>query len=153
MQPNYNSITLAIGSDHAGFALKQEVVHHLKTIGVTVTDMGTHNTDSVDYPDFAHAVANAVATNQVPLGILICGSGQGVNITANKHHGVRSALCWTAEIATLARQHNNANILALPGRFISLADAKAMIEAFLTTPYEGGRHQLRVEKIEATVVA
>jgi ribose 5-phosphate isomerase B len=137
-----------IGGDHAGFDLKQQLVDYLKVGGHSVVDQGTYSADSVDYPDFAHAVAQQVAGNEGSLGVVICGSGNGVNITANKHNGVRSALAWAPEIAALARQHNDANVLALPARYISVTDAKAIIDAFLGAGFEGGRHQARVEKIE-----
>lgn len=139
---------IAIGSDHAGFKLKEELLEQLRGQGRTVEDKGTFGPESTDYPDFAHAVAREVAAGQVERGIVICGSGNGVNITANKHAGVRSALAWTAEIAKLARQHNNANVLALPARFISAQEALAITQAFLDTPFEGGRHQRRVAAIE-----
>ena len=139
---------ILIGSDHAGLDLKHYLKEHLRLLGHTITDKGTHVKDSVDYPDFAHAVADAVANEPGSLGVLICGSGNGVNISANKHQGIRSALAWTPEVASLARQHNNANILALPARFIDEVLAKATVEAFLTAEFEGGRHQRRVGKIE-----
>jgi ribose 5-phosphate isomerase B len=139
---------LYIGSDHAGFSLKQHLVDHLTKAGHTVLDQGTKGPDSVDYPDFAHAVAKGVTSEEGSLGIVVCGSGNGVNITANKHEGIRSALAWTPEIGALARQHNNANILALPARFITSNDAERIVEAFLNATFEGGRHQGRVDKIE-----
>lgn len=138
---------IIIGSDHAGIDLKHYLKDHLKHLGYEVLDKGTHTHDSVDYPDFAHAVAKEVAGGGV-LGLLICGSGNGVNISANRHRGIRSALAWTPEIAALARQHNNANILALPARFVSEGEARAIVDAFLAAKFEGGRHQRRVEKIE-----
>lgn len=138
---------IPIGCDHAGFDLKQKVVKRLTDKGYEMKDFGCHSTDSIDYPDFAHPVANLVEENKGMLGILICGSGNGINMTANKHEGIRSALCWKEEIASLARQHNDANIIALPARFISEEDAFAMIDAFLETEFEGGRHQKRVDKI------
>jgi ribose 5-phosphate isomerase B len=141
--------TLHIGSDHAGIDLKHHLKEHLRARGFQVKDEGTHVKDSVDYPDFAHPVAAAVAADEQVLGILICGSGNGVNITANKHAGVRSALAWLPELASLAREHNNANVLALPARFISAEQAVAIVDAFLDARFEGGRHQRRVEKIEA----
>lgn len=141
---------ILIGSDHAGFDLKHQLKDHLRALGHTVTDKGTHVKDSVDYPDYAHAVATGVLSEPEGLGILICGSGNGVNISANRHKGVRSAMAWTPEIAALAREHNNANVLALPARFITVEEAKAIVDAFLTTKFEGGRHQRRVEKIELT---
>ncbi|MBX2981044.1 MAG: ribose 5-phosphate isomerase B [Flavobacteriales bacterium] len=139
---------IAIGSDHAGYRLKEQLVEHLRGSGRTVEDKGTSSEESTDYPDYAHAVAGAVVAGTVDLGIVICGSGNGVNITANKHQGARSALAWNVEIAQLARQHNDANILALPARFISVEEAVAITEAFLTTDFEGGRHQRRVSAIE-----
>lgn len=139
---------ILIGSDHAGFDLKHLLKDHLRALGHEVTDKGTHVKDSVDYPDYAHAVAQAVANEPRALGILICGSGNGVNISANRHLGVRSALAWSPEVAGLARAHNDANVLALPARFITDGDAERIVEAFLNTTFEGGRHQRRVEKIE-----
>jgi ribose 5-phosphate isomerase B len=140
-------MTIAIGSDHAGFSLKQEVKSRLAEQGHVVTDFGTHSADSVDYPDFAHPVAEAVEKNKAEKGILICGSGNGVCITANKHAGIRAALCWNEELAALARQHNDANVLCIPSRFITTETAYAMVKTFITTGFEGGRHQKRVEKI------
>ena len=139
---------IVIGSDHAGFDLKHQLKEYLRARGMVVSDKGTHVKDSVDYPDFAHAVAGAVVSDPNLLGIIICGSGNGVNISANRHKGVRSALAWTPEVAKLAREHNNANVLALPARFISLEEAKAIVDAYLDATFEGGRHQRRVEKIE-----
>lgn len=139
---------IAIGSDHAGFKLKQHLLDRLQKAGHTVEDKGTHSEESTDYPVYAHAVAQAVAAGTDELGIVICGSGNGVNITANKHAGIRSALAWTVEVARLARQHNDANVLALPARFISTQEAVAIAEAFLHTAFEGGRHQRRVAAIE-----
>ena len=138
---------LAIGSDHAGFEYKAELVNFLEEKGFQVKDMGLYENMSVDYPDFAHPVAYAVEKREVSLGILICGSGNGVSITANKHQGIRAALCWEPEIARLARSHNNANIICIPGRFVDLAKAKEMVDVFLHTEFEGGRHQNRVDKI------
>ncbi|HRF78877.1 MAG TPA: ribose 5-phosphate isomerase B [Flavobacteriales bacterium] len=139
---------IVIGSDHAGFDLKHQLKEYLRARGMEVSDKGTHVKDSVDYPDFAHAVAGAVVSDPNLLGIIICGSGNGVNISANRHKGVRSALAWIPEVAKLAREHNNANVLALPARFISLEEAKAIVDAYLDATFEGGRHQRRVEKIE-----
>lgn len=138
---------IPIGCDHAGFDLKEKVIKRLVEKGYELKDFGCHSTESIDYPDFAHPVANMVEENKGMLGILICGSGNGINMTANKHEGIRSALCWKKEIAELARQHNDANIIALPARFITDEDAFGMIDAFLTTEFEGGRHQKRVDKI------
>lgn len=139
---------IVIGSDHAGFDLKHQLKEHLRARGMEVVDKGTHVKDSVDYPDLAHAVAAAVLSDPNLLGIIICGSGNGVNISANRHKGVRSALAWIPEVAKLAREHNNANVLALPARFVSLEEAKAIVDAYLDATFEGGRHQRRVEKIE-----
>lgn len=139
--------TLAIGSDHAGYEFKEVLKKWLASNGYTVKDYGTHSLDSVDYPDFAHPVADAVEKKQFDLGILLCGSANGVAITANKHQGIRAALCWTDEIASLARQHNNANIVCIPARFVSEDLAKKITETFLNTSFEGGRHEKRVGKI------
>lgn len=138
---------IAIGADHAGFEYKQKIVQHLTDKGLEVQDYGTFSTDSVDFPDFAHPTAEAVEKGNADFGILICGSGQGVNITANKHQGVRSAVCWNTDIARLTRQHNNSNIIALPARFVAYEYAVEMIETFLNTEFEGGRHERRVGKI------
>lgn len=138
---------IPIGADHAGFQLKEQVSQYLQDLGHEVKDFGCFSEQSIDYPDYAHPVAELIEANPGMRGILICGSGNGINMTANKHSGIRSALCWKREIAELARLHNNANVLALPARFISVEEAKEMIEAFLTTEFEGGRHQKRVEKI------
>jgi ribose 5-phosphate isomerase B len=136
-----------IGSDHAGFDLKQQLAEDLRQLGHTLSDHGTHSTDSTDYPDYAHAVARAVEEDSQTIGILLCGSANGVAITANKHAGIRAALCWTPEIAKLARQHNNANVLCIPARFVDHDTAVEMVTNFLTTAFEGGRHQTRVDKI------
>jgi ribose 5-phosphate isomerase B len=138
---------IAIGADHAGFSYKTIIIAHLESLGYQMIDKGTYSEQSVDYPDFAHPVAQAVETGAADMGILICGSGNGVAITANKHQGIRAALCWTKEIAALARQHNDANIISLPARFVSIEEAISMVEIFLNTPFEGGRHQNRVNKI------
>jgi len=138
---------IAIGADHAGFSLKEKLKKYLQEQGHEVKDFGPSSEQSVDYPDYAHPVASAVEKKEVDLGLLMCGSGNGINMTANKHQGIRSALCWTAEIAKLARQHNDANILTLPARFIEEAEAKKCVDVFLSTPFEGGRHQGRVNKI------
>jgi ribose 5-phosphate isomerase B len=136
-----------IGSDHAGFELKEKLVAYLKDKGFTPDDKGCYSAERADYPDYGHAVANAVQSGE-GLGILMCGSGNGIAMSANRHRGIRAALCWTPEIAALARQHNDANILVLPARFISESDAKKCIDAFMESTFEGGRHQGRVEKIE-----
>ena len=140
---------IAIGSDHAGFSQKATLKAYLNNIGFIVKDFGAYSEERADYPDFAHPVASAVEHKEVDRGVLICGSGNGVNMTANRHHGVRSALCWNAEIAKLARQHNDANVMALPARFIDEHEAEKCIDAFFSTEFEGGRHTDRVKKIEA----
>lgn len=139
---------ILIGSDHAGLELKHHLKDFLKVAGHTVSDKGTHVKESVDYPDYAHAVAAGVAGEDGSIGIVICGSGNGVNISANRHRGIRSALAWNPEVASLAREHNDANVLALPARYITDAEADAIVSAFLTARFEGGRHQRRVQKIE-----
>lgn len=141
-------MNIAIGSDHAGFKLKNELLVYLLEKGHEIQDFGPDTADSVDYPDYSHQVAESVATAENELGIVICGSGNGVCITANKHKGVRAALAWEVEIAALARQHNNANVLCLPARFISKAKAFKIVDAWLDASFEGGRHQNRVDKIE-----
>jgi ribose 5-phosphate isomerase B len=138
---------IPIGSDHAGFELKQNVVSFLKNKGFDVKDFGCYSTESIDYADFAHPVAEMIENNPGMKGVLICGSGNGINMTANKHQGIRSALCWNKEIAALARLHNDANIIALPARFISEKEALEMIDIFLNTSFEGGRHLNRINKI------
>ena len=140
-------MTIAIGVDHAGFDYKKPIAEQLETAGHAVVDFGTTSSESVDYPDFAHPVAEAVEAGKADFGIVICGSGNGVNMTVNKHAGIRGALCWTEEIARLARLHNNANVIALPARFVSLELAQTMVAAFLETPFEGGRHGRRADKI------
>lgn len=138
---------ISIGADHAGFEYKNIISNYLEERGIEVTDHGSFNTDSVDYPDFIHPVANDISEKQVDFGIVICGSGNGAAMTANKHAQVRCALCWNEEIASLARLHNDANILSIPSRFVSEETAIQMVETFLSTPFEGGRHQRRVEKM------
>jgi ribose 5-phosphate isomerase B len=138
---------IAIGNDHAGPEYKKAIVEMLKAKGHEVTNYGTDSCDSVDYPDFGHAVAKDVAQGIVDFGILICGSGNGIAMTANKYQKVRAALCWNKEIAALARQHNDANIISIPGRFTSIPQAVEMVETFLDTNFEGGRHQNRIDKI------
>ncbi len=138
---------LAIASDHAGFETKEVLISFLKEKGYEVDDFGPNSAESMDYPDTAHPVALAVENNEYVFGITLCGSGNGINITANKHQGIRSALCWTSEIAALARQHNDANICAIPARFVSIKLAKEIVDAFLSSDFEGGRHQRRVDKI------
>jgi ribose 5-phosphate isomerase B len=138
---------IAIGSDHAGFDRKSLIVSWLESKGYEVKDLGTHSADSVDYPDYAHAVADSVASSNADLGILICGSANGVAITANKHQKIRAAICWNAEIASLAVQHNDANICCIPARFTSEAETNDILEAFFSAEFEGGRHANRVNKI------
>ena len=139
---------IAIGSDHAGFELKEVLMQYLKSKAVDVNDKGCYSLERADYPDFGHAVATAVLNKDVEFGILMCGSGNGINMSANKHNGIRSALCWNAEIATLARQHNDANVLTLPARYISIEEAKKCVDVFLSEQFEGGRHADRIKKID-----
>ena len=138
---------IAIGNDHAGPDYKKAIVAMLQAKGHEITNYGTDTFDSVDYPDFGHPVASDVSAGNVDFGIVICGSGNGIAMAANKHPKVRTAVCWTKEIATLSRQHNDANIISIPARFTSIAQAVDMVEAFLTTDFEGGRHAGRVNKI------
>jgi len=138
---------ISIGNDHAGPEYKKAIVEMLKANGYEVTNYGTDSGDSVDYPDFAHPVALDVESKRVEFGIIICGSGNGIAMSANKHQGIRAALCWTKEIAVLARQHNDANIISIPARFTSIPQALEMVQTFLNTDFEGGRHQNRVNKI------
>lgn len=138
---------IPIACDHAGFTTKERIIEHLKNKGLQVKDFGCYSEESIDYPDYAHPVADLVEQNSGMLGILLCGSGNGINMTANKHQGIRSALCWTKEIAELARTHNDANVIAIPARFVTVELAIEMVEVFLNTPFEGGRHQNRVNKI------
>lgn len=138
---------IPIACDHAGFKTKQVLINYLKEKNLSVQDFGCYSEESIDYPDYAHPVAKMVEENEGMLGILLCGSGNGINMTANKHSGIRSALCWNTEIAALARQHNNANIIAIPARFVSESSALEMVDTFLSTPFDGGRHQQRIDKI------
>ena len=138
---------IAIGTDHAGVELKDVLIQLITELSHKVLDKGPFSNESVDYPDYGHAVASAVDQGQADLGVVICGSGNGINMTVNKHQSIRGALCWTPEIAALARQHNDANIVAIPARFISTNDAKSIISEFLTQEFEGGRHQNRIDKI------
>ena len=142
-----SSKPVAIGSDHAGFEYKSMIVEMLQSRGLKVKDFGAPGKDSVDYPDFAHPVAGAVENGEAACGILICGTGNGVAITANKHQHVRAGLCWNNEVAKLIRQHNNANVICLPARFVSPPTAEEMVNIFLSTAFEGGRHEQRVGKI------
>ena len=141
------ALPIAIGADHAGVAYKDAAVAWLKEKGFAVSDFGTHGQSSVDYPDFAHPTALAVENGTAAFGILFCGSANGVAITANKHQGVRAALCWQQDIARMARLHNNANVICMPARFVALPYALEMLETFMNTAFEGGRHTSRVEKI------
>lgn len=141
------SKSFAVGGDHAGFDYKDQLIDFLKVQGFSVKDCGTYSADSVDYPDFAHPVANAVESGEVTWGLLLCGSANGVAITANKHQGIRAGLAWNVEVAKLVRQHNDANVICLPVRFISLDEAKACLQMFIDTEFEGGRHAGRVGKI------
>ena len=138
---------ISIGNDHAGPEYKKAIVEMLKAKGHEITNYGTDSADSVDYPDFAHAVANDISEGKADFGIIICGSGNGIAMAANKHAKVRAALCWMKEIAALARQHNNANIISIPARYTSIPQAVDMVDTFLNTEFEGGRHQNRVDKI------
>jgi ribose 5-phosphate isomerase B len=140
-------VNIAIGSDHAGFTYKTALIEWLKRNGHSLKDFGTYTADSADYADFAHPVALAVENKEFELGVLICGSANGVAITANKHQGIRAAICWNEDLAALARQHNDANIICLPERFMTLDVAEKALARFLTTPFEGGRHAKRVAKI------
>ncbi|MDN3203840.1 ribose 5-phosphate isomerase B [Algoriphagus sediminis] len=138
---------IAIGGDHAGFEYKQKLVKKLEELGHDVKDFGPFSTESVDYPDYVHPLSTAIEKGDFKLGVVICGSGNGVAITANKHQGIRAALCWNEDLAALARQHNNANVIALPARFISYELAEKLVEIFISTDFEGGRHLNRVNKI------
>lgn len=141
------STVIPIGADHAGFHLKEVIISHFEAEGYSFKDYGTYSEESIDYPDFGHPVAEHVLKEKDTLGIAICGSGNGINMTINKHGGIRGALCWNKDIARLGREHNDANIIALPARFVSEELAIEMVEIFLNTPFEGGRHQRRVNKI------
>lgn len=138
---------VAIASDHAGFYLKEKILKHLIKEKVEVSDLGCHSEEKADYPDFGHPLAEAVTNGDYDMGISICGTGNGINMTVNKHPGIRGALCWSEEISRLARAHNDANICSLPGRFISEAEAYLIVRTFINTPFEGGRHQQRIDKI------
>lgn len=138
---------IPIGADHAGFDLKNSIIEFLSNKGFELEDFGCYSEESIDYPDYGHPVAAQVEERENVLGIIICGSGNGINMTANKHQGVRSALCWKAEIAKLAREHNDANILALPARYLTTEEALEIVDVFFTTDFEGGRHERRVNKI------
>jgi ribose 5-phosphate isomerase B len=141
------ALPVAIGCDHAGFEYKEDIISFLDGKSVTWKDFGTYSAESVDYPDFAHPVSNSVESGEASFGILICGSANGVAITANKHQQIRAAVCWEQELAELARKHNNANIICIPARFVREGDVEKMIEIFMHTDFEGGRHKIRVNKI------
>jgi ribose 5-phosphate isomerase B len=140
-------LKVAICNDHAGYELKLELVEKLKNQLAEIKDFGCFSAESCDYPDFAHPMASAVEKGDFDFGIAICGTGNGISMTANKHQGIRAALCWKKEIAALAREHNDANVISLPARFVSAEEAYEMVMTFLTTDFEGGRHQRRVDKI------
>lgn len=141
--------TIAIANDHAGTAYKKEIVKFLENKGIRVLNFGTDTEESVDYPDYIHRAARAVQEGKAELGIVLCGSGNGAQLTANKHRNIRAALCWNNELTALARQHNNANVLSIPARFVSLYQALNFVEIFISTDFEGGRHERRVEKIQS----
>jgi ribose 5-phosphate isomerase B len=141
-------MTIAIGADHAGFALKSKIILYLEGKGIKVLNEGTDSPDRVDYPDFGHKVAGDILSENADLGILMCGSGNGIGMSANRHKGIRAAISWKEEIAELARKHNNANVLVLPARYITEDEAIKCVEVFLNTEFEGGRHERRVEKID-----
>lgn len=143
-------LPVAIGSDHAGFEFKETIMSFLDGKGVSYKDFGTYSAESTDYPHFAHPVAEAVEKGEASFGILICGSGNGVAMTANKHQGIRAALCWGEELAELARKHNNANVICLPARFVLIEEAEKMVEIFMNTEFEGGRHSRRVDMISCS---
>ena len=140
-------LPIAIGGDHAGYDYKEDLISFLEGKGLTYKDFGTYTKDSVDYPDFAHPVALAVESGEYAFGILLCGSANGVAITANKHQHIRAAICWGEELAQLARQHNDANVICIPARFVREGDAEKMVDLFMNTPFEAGRHLNRVNKI------
>ena len=139
--------TIALASDHAGYEKKQVIKHFLEKEGIEYKDFGCHSNESCDYPEFAHAIAHAIDVGEYECGITFCGSGQGINITANKHQNVRSGLCWNVEIAKLAKEHNNANICAIPARFVTNDEAIEIVKAYFKAEFEGGRHQIRIDKI------
>ena len=140
-------ITVAFAGDHASFPIKEKIIKELKKLGFLVHDFGTFTADSVDYPDFVHPAARRINDGEIDFGVFVCGSGEGVAITANKHPNVRAALCWKVELAKLAKQHNDANVLCIPARFVSVRMARKMVRAFFETDFEGGRHERRVNKI------
>lgn len=139
--------TLAIAADHAGYEMKVSIVKYLEEKGYSVLDLGTNSTESVNYPDFGHPLAEIIESGKADMGISLCGSGNGINMVTNKHQGIRAALCWNKEISTLARAHNDANICSIPARFVDMKTVREIIDAFLTTEYEGGRHDIRISHI------
>jgi ribose 5-phosphate isomerase B len=143
---------IAIASDHAGFTIKEKVLSYLIGAGYMIKDFGCFSEESVDYPDYAHPLAEAVQGGEYEVGITVCGTGNGINMTVNKHQGIRSAICWNAEIAALARKHNNANVCALPGRYVEMEQAILIVRTFLNTPFEGGRHEKRIKKIPLKIL-
>ena len=140
--------TVAIASDHAGYEMKKQLIKYLSSKGTAVVDLGTNSDDPVDYPDFGHRLAEVVASGKYKTGISICGSGNGINMTTNKHAGIRGAICWNEQISELARRHNDANICSLPARYIDVELAKRIIDIFLNTPFDAGRHDIRIQKID-----
>jgi ribose 5-phosphate isomerase B len=142
-----NNVVVALASDHAGFARKQAIIRYFSENGIQFHDLGCYTDESCDYPDFAHAIAEAVSNGDYQFGITFCGTGQGISITANKHQNIRSAICWNPEIAQLAKEHNNANICAIPGRFVSDEEAVEIVKAYMNATFEGGRHQRRLDKM------
>jgi ribose 5-phosphate isomerase B len=140
--------TIPIGADHAGFALKERLVQELASLGFAPEDVGTHSSESTDYPDYAHVVADKVARGEAKRGVLLCGTGLGMSYAANRHFGVRAAVAWSADVAALAREHNDANVLVLPARFVTEDQGLEILKTWLSTPFEGGRHQRRIDKIE-----
>lgn len=143
----YSQLRIALASDHAGYHLKQEVIRHLTEQGATLHDFGCYSADSCDYPDYAHPLAAAVEQGEYDFGIVICSTGNGICMTANKHQGIRAALCWDTPLARLARQHNNANVLGMPANYVATPLAMEIVDTFFTTDFEGGRHERRVRKI------
>jgi ribose 5-phosphate isomerase B len=148
MRPSINVSKVGLASDHAGFELKEQVAAMLAEKGLAIQDFGTNSLTSTDYPDYAHALGRAITTGDVDYGVAICGSGQGICMTVNKHLHVRGALVWAPELAEMTRRHNNANVLCLPARYISLETAKEIVDVFFATEFEGGRHQTRIDKID-----
>lgn len=142
-----NKKIVAIASDHAGFHIRQKLIAYMTKAGIEFKDFGCYSEESVDYPDYGHKLAFSVESRECEIGISVCGSGNGINMTANKHQGIRAALCWSEEIARLARAHNDANVCSIPGRFVSESEAILIVETFLNTTFDGGRHKKRIDKI------